>query len=108
MLPHTAAGVAHVEEPNMVMAKARPCSKRLKSQAEIASERADKKFKVRDSEFNVNFCLCDASLATHEDGICPVATKNPSAADERLLESLLGRRRLLEMERMGGIPFIRI
>ncbi|OAQ23717.1 hypothetical protein K457DRAFT_24765 [Linnemannia elongata AG-77] len=34
------------------------------------------------------FCPCGASLATHEDRTCPGATKNPRAADERLLESL--------------------
>ncbi|OAQ27566.1 hypothetical protein K457DRAFT_21124 [Linnemannia elongata AG-77] len=38
------------------------------------------------------FCPCGASLATYED-TCPGATKNPRAADERLLESLLGRRK---------------
>jgi hypothetical protein len=54
------------------------------------------------------FCPCGASLATHEDRTCPGATKNPRAADERLLESLLGRRKLSLMERMGRIPFIRI
>ena len=54
------------------------------------------------------FCPCGASLATHEDRTCPGATKNPRAADERLLDSLLGRRRLSLMERMGRIPFIRI
>jgi ribonuclease HI len=54
------------------------------------------------------FCPCGASLATHCEGRCPGATKDPRAADERLLESLLGRRRLSMMERMGRIPFIRI
>ena len=54
------------------------------------------------------FCPCGASLATHDEGRCPGATKDPRAADERLLESLLGRRRLSMMERMGRIPFIRI
>jgi ribonuclease HI len=54
------------------------------------------------------FCPCGASLATHEDRICPGATKDPRAADERLLESLLGRRRLSMMERMGRVPYIRI
>ncbi|OAQ26701.1 hypothetical protein K457DRAFT_21882 [Linnemannia elongata AG-77] len=34
------------------------------------------------------FCPCGASLATHEDRICPGATKEPHAADERLLEIL--------------------
>ena len=52
------------------------------------------------------FCQCGASLATHEDGHCPGATKDHCAADERLLESLLGRRKLVLMERMGRIPFI--
>ncbi|OAQ24599.1 hypothetical protein K457DRAFT_1880418 [Linnemannia elongata AG-77] len=33
------------------------------------------------------FCPCGASLATHEDRICPGATKEPRAADERLLET---------------------
>src|SRR5690349_5679211 len=54
------------------------------------------------------FCPCGASLATHEDRTCPGATKNPRAADERLLDSLLGRRRLTLMKRMGRIPFIGI
>ena len=45
------------------------------------------------------FCPCGASLATYEDGVCPGATKDPRAADERLLESLLGRRKLSMMER---------
>jgi ribonuclease HI len=54
------------------------------------------------------FCPCGASLATHCEGRCPGATKDPRTADGRLLESLLGRRRLSMMERMGRIPFIRI
>ena len=54
------------------------------------------------------FCPCGASLATHEEGHCPGVTKDSRAADERLLESLLGRRKLLLMERMGRVPFIRI
>ena len=54
------------------------------------------------------FCPCGASLATHDEGRCPGASKDPRAADGRLLESLLGRRRLSMMERMGRIPFIRI
>ncbi|KAH7030131.1 hypothetical protein BKA57DRAFT_523863 [Linnemannia elongata] len=53
------------------------------------------------------FCPCGASLATHEDRTCPGVTKEPRAADERLLESLSGRRKLSLMERMGRIPFIR-
>jgi ribonuclease HI len=52
------------------------------------------------------FCPCGASLATHEEGHCPGATQDPRAADERLLESLLGRRKLVMMERMGRVPFI--
>ncbi|KAG9071879.1 hypothetical protein KI688_006096 [Linnemannia hyalina] len=52
------------------------------------------------------FCPCGASLATYDEGRCPGATKDPRAADERLLESLLGRKRLSMMERMGRIPFI--
>jgi hypothetical protein len=47
-----------------------------------------------------------ASLATHEDGQCPGPPSDPRAADERLLESLLGKRQLSMMERMGRIPFI--
>ncbi|KAH7047097.1 hypothetical protein BKA57DRAFT_506092 [Linnemannia elongata] len=35
------------------------------------------------------FCPCGASLATHEDRICPGATKEPRAADERLLETTI-------------------
>jgi hypothetical protein len=31
-----------------------------------------------------------------------------STADERLLQSLLGRRRLRLMEKMGGVPYISI
>ena len=54
------------------------------------------------------FCPCAASLATHKDEVCPGATKDPCAADERLLESLLGRRKLSKMEGMGRILFIRI
>jgi hypothetical protein len=54
------------------------------------------------------FCPCGASLATHEDGHCPGASQDPRAADERLLESLLGRRKLSLMERMGRVPFISI
>ncbi|KAK3832223.1 MAG: hypothetical protein JOS17DRAFT_774450 [Linnemannia elongata] len=49
------AGVPYVEDPNVVAPKGRPRSKRLKSQAEIASERASKKFKGRDSELNVEY-----------------------------------------------------
>ena len=50
------------------------------------------------------FCPCGASLATHEDGHCPGVSLDPRAADERLLESLLGRRRLSLMERVGTSP----
>ncbi|KAK3837314.1 MAG: hypothetical protein JOS17DRAFT_840292 [Linnemannia elongata] len=53
------------------------------------------------------YCPCGASLATHEDGLCPGTSLDPRAADERLLQSLLGRRRLTLMERMGRVPFIR-
>ncbi|OAQ32990.1 hypothetical protein K457DRAFT_1872386 [Linnemannia elongata AG-77] len=40
------------------------------------------------------FCPCGASLTIHEDRTCPGATKDPRAADGRLLESLLERRKL--------------
>ncbi|KAF8925238.1 hypothetical protein BGZ47_003419, partial [Haplosporangium gracile] len=46
------AGVSYVEDPNMVTSRGRPRSKWLKPQAEIASERASKKFKVHALEFN--------------------------------------------------------
>ena len=49
------AGVPYVEDPNVVTPKGRPRSKRLKSQTEIASKRASKKFKGHDSEFNVEY-----------------------------------------------------
>ncbi|KAK3806529.1 MAG: hypothetical protein J3R72DRAFT_465303 [Linnemannia gamsii] len=54
------------------------------------------------------YCPCGASLAAHEDGRCPGPSSDPIAADARLLESLLGRRRLGLMERMGRIPFMRV
>jgi hypothetical protein len=54
------------------------------------------------------FCPCGASLAAHEDGRCPGPSLDPTAADARLLESQLGRRRLSLMERMGRIPFMRV
>jgi ribonuclease HI len=54
------------------------------------------------------FCPCGASLDAHEDEHCPGSSSDPTAADARLLESLLGRRRLSLMERMGRIPFIRV
>jgi hypothetical protein len=54
------------------------------------------------------FCPCGASLAAHEDGHCPGPSLDPIAADARLLESQLGRRRLSLMERMGRIPFMRV
>jgi hypothetical protein len=54
------------------------------------------------------FCPCGASLATNEDGSYPGATKDPRAADGWLLESLLGKRMLSLMKRMGRIPFIHI
>jgi hypothetical protein len=54
------------------------------------------------------YCPCGASLAAHENERCPGAQKDPRAADERLLKSLLGRRRLSLMERMGRVPFISI
>ena len=54
------------------------------------------------------FCPCGASLAAHEDGHCPGPSFDPTAADARLLESHLGRRRLSLMERMGRIPFMRV
>jgi hypothetical protein len=47
------------------------------------------------------------SLDAHEDEHCPGSSSDPTAADARLLESLLGRRRLSLMERMGRIPFMR-
>ena len=53
-------------------------------------------------------CPCGATLATHVDGLCPGPSIDPHAADESLLQSLLGMRRLTVMERMGRIPFIRI
>ncbi|KAK3824488.1 MAG: hypothetical protein J3R72DRAFT_501142, partial [Linnemannia gamsii] len=46
------AGVIYVEDPNVAKTKGRARSKRLKSQAEIASGRARKKFQVHDSEIN--------------------------------------------------------
>ncbi|KAF9137765.1 hypothetical protein BG015_002624 [Linnemannia schmuckeri] len=49
------AGVEYVEDPSVVTPRGRPRSKRLKSQAEIASERVSKKFRVHDSEFNVEY-----------------------------------------------------
>jgi hypothetical protein len=54
------------------------------------------------------FCPCGASLDAHEDEHCPDSSSDPTTADVRLLESLLGRRRLSLMERMGRIPFIRV
>jgi hypothetical protein len=54
------------------------------------------------------FCPCDASLDAYEDEHCPSSSSDPTAADVRLLESLLGRRRLPLMKRMGRIPFIRV
>ena len=54
------------------------------------------------------FCPCGASLATHEDKRCSGVSSDPRVADLRLLESLLGRRKLSLMERMGRVPFIRI
>ena len=63
---------------------------------------------IKASLFFFFFSPCGASLATHEDGVCPGATKDPCAADKRLLESLLGRRKLSLMEKMGRIPFISI
>ncbi|KAH7047728.1 hypothetical protein BKA57DRAFT_493123 [Linnemannia elongata] len=54
------------------------------------------------------FCPCGASLAAHENGHCPGPSLDPTAADARLLESQLGRRRLSLMERMGRIPFMRV
>jgi hypothetical protein len=54
------------------------------------------------------FCPCGALLNAHEDEHCPGLSFDPTTADARLLESLLGRRRLLVMERMGGLPFIRV
>lgn len=54
------------------------------------------------------FCPCGASLVTYEDDHCPGATPVIHATYERFLESLLGRRRLLLIERMGKVPFIRI
>jgi hypothetical protein len=53
-------------------------------------------------------CVCGALLAAHKNGKCPGPSSDPKAADERLLESLLGRRRLTLMERMGRIPFIQV
>jgi hypothetical protein len=49
------AGVEYVEDPNVVMPKGRPRSKRLKSQVEIANERARKKFKGHNSEIYVEY-----------------------------------------------------
>lgn len=37
------------------------------------------------------FCPCGPSLATHKDRIYHGVTKDPSAADEWLLKSLLGK-----------------
>ena len=54
------------------------------------------------------YCSCGASLAAQEDGRCPGPSSDPFAADARLIESLLGRRRLSLMERMGRIPFMRV
>ena len=54
------------------------------------------------------FCTCGAPLAAHENERCPGVTKDLRAADERLLQSLLGRRKLFLMERMGRVPFISI
>ena len=54
------------------------------------------------------YCPCGATLATHDDGRCPGPSVDPHAADACLLESLLGKRRLTVMERMGTVPFIRI
>ena len=53
-------------------------------------------------------CPCGATLATHIGGCCPGPSVDPHAADECLLQSLQGMRRLTVMERMGRIPFIRI
>lgn len=49
------AGVVYVEDPDVGLQKGRPRSKRLKSQGEIASERASKKLKGCDSEFNLEY-----------------------------------------------------
>lgn len=54
------------------------------------------------------FCVCGASLAVHDDRRCPSLSIDLRATDARLPESLVGKRRLSFMERMGRIPFIRI
>ena len=51
-------------------------------------------------------CVCGAPLTAHEDGHCLGPSSDLRAADGRLLESLLGTRRLTLMERLGRIPFI--
>ena len=48
-----------------------------------------------------------AGLRAELDGV-ELVLAAPLGADERLLESLLGRRKLSLMERMGRVPFIRI
>lgn len=52
------------------------------------------------------FCGCGASLAVHEDGRCPGPSADPRAADARLLESLVGKRHLSLMEKMGRVFFL--
>jgi hypothetical protein len=52
-------------------------------------------------------CVCSALLAAHENEKCPGLFSDPNAEDERLLESLIGRRLKL-MEWIGRIPFIRV
>jgi hypothetical protein len=52
------------------------------------------------------YCICGASLATHEGGQCPGPSSDPRAAVERLLESLQGKKQLSMMERMGRSLFI--
>ena len=54
------------------------------------------------------FCICGASLAAYENRYYPGLSSDPSAADTRLWESLLEKRQLSLMERMGRILFIRM
>ena len=50
-------------------------------------------------------CHCGWLLEEHEGGICPGPTLDPHEADRTLLQSLLGKRHLGTMERMGRIDF---
>lgn len=51
-------------------------------------------------------CPCGELLEDHEYGICPGPTVDPHSADGTLIQSLLGRRRLTTMERMGRIGYL--